>query len=64
MALVLTRTVGRGAPLNTLVIERDNGEKLTVTLTKIKGVQVVVAIDAPERYSISRQELLQREADD
>lgn len=53
--LILTRTEGK----RILV-----GDDITITVTKIKGNQVCIGIDAPDNVSIDREEVRNRKNKD
>ena len=55
--LILTRRVGE-----TIIIELPTGESITVTVLGLclKGNQVRIGTDAPQEYTILRDELVEK----
>ena len=53
--LILTRRPGE-----TLIIELPTGERIEVTVLEVKGNQVRIGTDAPDEFSIVRDELLEK----
>ena len=53
--LVLTRCPGE-----TLIIETQTGEQITVTVLEVKGNQVRIGTQAPDDIAIVREELLEK----
>jgi carbon storage regulator len=53
--LVVTRRPGES-----LIIELPTGERIEVTVVRVKGNQVRLATDAPKHLSVVREELLER----
>jgi len=53
--LILTRRIGE-----TIIIETPEGTLITVTVLGVKGNQVRIGTDAPEKVVILREELLEQ----
>lgn len=57
--LVLSRKEGES-----IVLTTSTGETVTITLTKYRGVQTIVGIEAPKNVKILRTELQNRHDSD